>query len=217
MRDPQWKPLYEAYSKSMQEESHSHHRNLDPARLEAFSNAVIAIIITITVLEFKVPHGSDIHDLTPLVPLFIAYLISFQNIGTYWNNHHHLLRLAKRVSASVMWANLHLLFWLSLVPFATVWLGENHGGTWPTAAYAAVLLMSAFAYTILQQTLFWQNHDDASLMREFKKHPKGLVSLACYIIALIFAFYAPWVADALIILVSLMWFLPDRRIERHIV
>jgi uncharacterized membrane protein len=200
----------------MQEETHIHHRSLDPARLEAFSDAVIAIIITITVLELKVPQGSDIKDLAPLLPLAIAYLISFQNIGTYWNNHHHLLRLAKRVSAGVMWANLHLLFWLSLIPFATAWLGENHGGTWPTVVYTGILLMCAVAYTALQQTLFVQNHEDTSLMREFKKQPKGFISVGCYIVALIFAFYVPWVADVFIVAVSLMWFLPDRRIERHI-
>jgi uncharacterized membrane protein len=185
-------------------------------RLEAFSDGVIAIIITIMVLELKPPHSPDIAAIQELAPILVSYVLSFIYVAIYWNNHHHLLRLAKRVSAGVMWANLHLLFWLSLIPFATAWLGENHGGTWPTVVYTGILLMCAVAYTALQQTLFVQNHEDTSLMREFKKQPKGFISVGCYIVALIFAFYVFWVVDVFIVAVSLMWFLPDRRIERHI-
>lgn len=189
------------------------HNNLTPGRLEAFSDGVLAIIITITVLELKVPHGQHLSDLKPLLPLFVTYLISFQNIGMYWNNHHHLLKATNHVSGGIMWANLHLLFWLSLIPFTTGWLGENHGGEVPTALFAGVLLLSAIAYAILQRAVLHHAPNRAELLAVFDKSKKGTVSLILYALAIPLAFINPIISDVLIVLVSLIWFVPDRRIE----
>lgn len=194
----------------------SSHNKLSPARLEAFSDGVMAIIITITVLELKVPSGMTIASLKPLVPLFFTYAVSFQNVGTYWNNHHHLLRATKHVSAGLMWANLHLLFWLSMIPFATGWLGANHGGKIPTALYAAILLMCAFAYFLLQAQVVRHAENRDELYKELSKTKKGVISIVCYCLALACAFFLPIISDILIILVALMWFVPDRRIEKYL-
>lgn len=194
----------------------SHHNNLSPARLEAFSDGVLAIIITITVLELRVPVGSSFRVLTPLFPLFITYLISFQTVGTYWNNHHHLLRLTKHVSAGIMWANLNLLFWLSLIPFTTGWLGVNHGSSGPTVLYSVVLLLCALSYFLLQSQVLRHTENREALYAEFNRNPKGIASMACYTIAVAAGFFYPVVSDVFIFLVAVMWFIPDRRIEKFL-
>lgn len=176
----------------------------------------MAIIITITVLSIKVPEGAMLAALRPLLPLFITYAISFQTVGTYWNNHHHLLQATSHVSAGMMWANLNLLFWLSLIPFTTGWLGANHGGTAPTALYAAVLLMCGLAYSLLQWSVVKHAQKREQLAGELIKSQKGTVSLAFYLLAVAFAFINPMISDALIILVAIMWFIPDKRIEKFI-
>jgi uncharacterized membrane protein len=183
-----------------------------PSRLEAFSDGVMAIIITITVLELKVPLSAGISELHTQWPLFLAYVVSFQGIGTYWNNHHHLLHATKHVSPSIMWANLHLLFWLSLIPFTTGWLGEFFWTAWPTAAYSAVLLFSAIAYTILQFRVLKHSDDREELLKRITSSNKGLISLGSYAAAIAFAFISPAVSYVLIVLVAAMWFIPDRRI-----
>lgn len=192
------------------------HTHLSPARLEAFSDGVMAIIITITVLNFHIPQGSSWNALSSIWPLFIAYLISFQTVGTYWNNHHHLLQATKHVSADIMWTNLHLLFWLSLIPFATGWLGANHGGSVPTAFYASVLLLCGIAYTFLQWAVVRHSENREQLKREMEKSPKGLVSIVCYVLAVPFSFVNPLISDILIVLVAFIWFIPDRRIEKYL-
>lgn len=194
----------------------SNHNKLTPARLEAFSDGVMAIIITITVLELKVPEGAAWADLKPLLPLFLTYLISFQTVGTYWNNHHHLLRATKHVSTGIMWTNLNLLFWLSIIPFSTGWLGANHGGKIPTVVYSAVLLLCALAYSFLQAAVVRHAENRAELITELNKSKKGLISLVCYAAAVLFAFWNPIISDVFILLVALMWFVPDRRIEKYI-
>ena len=183
-------------------------------RLEAFSDGVIAIIITIMVLEMKAPLGTDLEALKPLVPVFLSYVLSFIYIGIYWNNHHHLLHAAKQINGKVMWANLHLLFWLSLVPFVTRWLGENHGGSWPTALYGGVLLMAGFAYLVLQHFIVATCDKDSPLARTLGKDWKGKLSLASYIAAIALAFVNQWISDTLFILVALMWLIPDRCMEK---
>ena len=190
------------------------HIEISTTRLEAFSDAVLAIIITISVLELRLPAGASLSSLFPLLPIFITYLVSFQTIGTYWNNHHHLLRATKHVSASIMWANLHLLFWISIIPFATGWLGANHNAPTPTAFYAGVLLCSALAYLFLQEAVIFHSEKRVQLRKELYKQKKGLVSLICYALAIPLAFVSPIISDILIVTVSLMWFIPDRRIER---
>ena len=184
-------------------------------RIEAFSDGVIAIIITIMVLELKVPHGAKLADLTALWPVFLSYVLSFTNVGIYWNNHHHLFHAAKKVSGGVLWANLHLMFWLSLMPFATAWAGENHFETMTIVVYALDLLMCAVAYTILQQTLVAANGGSESTMaRALGGDLKGKISLAAYVIAVPAAFMSTALASALIVIVALIWFIPDRRIEK---
>jgi uncharacterized membrane protein len=183
-------------------------------RLEAFSDGVLAIIITIMVLELKVPHGADWHAVQPLVPVFFSYVLSFIYLGIYWNNHHHMLHATSRVSGAAMWANLHLLFWLSLVPFVTGWMGENHYASLPTAAYGVALLMAALAYTILQTTLTWQRDHNAALSRAIKRDGKGKLSLLLYCTAIPLAFVSTWISIALYVTVALIWLVPDRRIER---
>ena len=184
------------------------------SRLEAFSDGVIAIIITIMVLELKVPHGHELDALRPLVPIFASYLLSFVLVGIYWNNHHHLLHVAKHVDAKVMWSNLHLLFWLSLVPFATAWLGESHNASVPTAAYGAVMVMAAVAYTILQIVVLRQHPTDSPVVKPFVGDKKGKISLVCYASTIPLAFVQPILSDVLFVVVAGIWLLPDRRVEK---
>ena len=182
-------------------------------RLEAFSDGVIAIIITIMVLEMKVPHGETVDALLPLFPVFLSYILSFIYVGIYWNNHHHMLHTVKRVSGSVLWANLHLLFWLSLFPFATGWLGENHFAALPSALYGMVLLMAACAYFILQHAIISSEGEKSLLKAAVGQDRKGKASLVLYIIAVISAFLLTWVAHLIYIAVAIMWLIPDQRIE----
>ncbi len=183
-------------------------------RVTAFSDGVLAIIITIMVLELRVPHGETLGALRPLVGVFLSYVLSFIYIGIYWNNHHHLFSVTERVTGGILWANMHLLFWLSLVPFATGWLGESHRAAWPTAVYCAVLLAAAAAYWLLQRTIITTQGRDSVLARAVGRDWKGRLSPACYAAATCFAFVQPWVSDALNVLVALVWLLPDPRIER---
>ena len=185
-------------------------------RLEAFSDGVIAIIITIMVLELKVPHGAEFAALKPLLPVFLGYVLSFIYVGIYWNNHHHLLHAARHVSGGIMWANLHLLFWLSLIPFVTGWMGENHFAALPTALYGVVLLRAAVAYVILQKAIVATLGRDSALATALGSDWKGKVSLACYVAAIGLAFVNQWLSDALYVLVAAMWLLPDRRVERAV-
>jgi len=174
---------------------------------------VIAIIITIMVLEIKVPHGDSLDDLRPLVPVFLSYVLSFLYVGIYWNNHHHMLHATGRVSGVVLWANLHLLFWLSLFPFATGWMGENHFAPMPSALYGAVLLMAAIAYWILEQALIASEGSASVLKTAVGKDWKGKLSPLFYIVAIASTFWVQWVAQAMYVLVALIWLIPDRRIE----
>jgi uncharacterized membrane protein len=183
-------------------------------RFEAFSDGVIAIIITILVLEMKVPHGTDWHALQPLVPVFLAYILSFVFIGIYWNNHHHMLHAVTRVSGAALWANLHLLFWLSLVPFVTGWMGENHFAAMPTALYGVVMLCAAIAYTILQTVLMAHRGHNATLAQAIKRDGKGKISMALYASAIPLALYVTPLAIACYVAVALIWLIPDRRIEK---
>ncbi|MGH8401798.1 MAG: TMEM175 family protein [Gammaproteobacteria bacterium] len=185
-------------------------------RLEAFSDGVLAVIITIMVLEMRVPHGADIVALAPVLPVFLVYVLSFVYIGIYWNNHHHTLHAVERVSGRVLWANLHLLFWLSLVPFVTGWMGENHFAALPTAIYGMVLLMTAIAYIVLQSALVAANGKSAALAAAVGHDLKGKLSIACYVLAIVLAFVNQWISDALYVLVAIIWFVPDRRIEKVI-
>ena len=183
-------------------------------RLEAFSDGVIAIIITIMVLELRPPHEHTIAGLRPLVPTLLAYVLSFAFVGIYWNNHHHLFQASERLDGTTLWANLHLLFWLSLVPFVTGWMGETAFDAWPVAAYGVVLLMTAFAYTILVRTLIRAAGPDSPLARATGSDRKGKLSLILYALAIPLAFASPWVACTLYVTVAVLWFAPDRRIER---
>lgn len=183
-------------------------------RLEAFSDGVIAIIITIMVLELKVPHGNSIDLLLPLLPVFISYVLSFVYLGIYWNNHHHMLHAVWKVSGGMLWANLHLLFWLSLVPFTTAWMGENHLAEWPVALYGVVLLMAAIAYYILQHLILQEHGKESVLAKVIGKDMKGKWSILFYISAIFCSFVNHWLAILLYTLVALMWLIPDRRIEQ---
>ena len=183
-------------------------------RMEAFSDGVLAIIITIMVLEMKVPHGVDLASLRPLLPVFFSYVLSFIYLGIYWNNHHHMLHVTEHVSGGILWANLHLLFWLSLFPFVTGWMGENHFVTMPTALYGVVLFMAAIAYFILQQAIIVRHGRESVLARAVGRDLKGKMSPVLYVIAIFTAFALPWLAQALYVLVAAMWLVPDRRIER---
>lgn len=187
---------------------------MNKARLEAFSDGVLAIIITIMVLELKVPHGEDLSALVPLLPAFLSYVLSFAYVGIYWNNHHHMMHAVKRISGGVLWANLHLLFWLSLFPFVTGWMGENHFGKTPTALYGVVLLMAAVAYSILTWTIIRGEGADSLLAKAVGRDFKGNLSTALYAIAIPLAFFVPSAAQAIYVFVALMWLVPDRRIER---
>jgi uncharacterized membrane protein len=189
---------------------------MDTRRLEAFSDGVLAIIITIMVLELKVPHSADFAALWPLWPVFLSYILSFVYIAIYWNNHHHMLHAAQRVNGSVLWANSHLLFWLSLIPFTTGWMGENHFAPVPTALYGAVLLMAAIAYWILQWVLIREHGDDSLLTKAVGADLKGKLSPLLYFIAIVSTFFQQWIAQAIYVLVALLWLLPNRRIERTV-
>jgi uncharacterized membrane protein len=189
---------------------------VNKGRLEAFSDGVIAILITIMVLELRVPHGSDWAALRGLLPVFLTYILSFVFLGIYWNNHHHMLHATERINGAVLWANLHLLFWLSLVPFVTGWMGQNHFAAIPTALYGVDLLLCAIAYTILQTTILAQHGANKRLASAVGSDLKGKISLALYAAAIPLAFYRPWIADTLYIVVALIWLAPDPRIEKNL-
>jgi len=189
---------------------------MSSSRLEAFSDGVIAIIITIMVLEMKVPTGTDWSTLRPLLPIFLSYVMSFVYLGIYWNNHHHMLHLLDRVSGGILWANMHLLFWLSLVPFVTGWMGENHFAARPTAIYGVVLLMAAIAYYILQSAIIRRQGERSLLKRAIGRDLKGKVSPILYTLAIAVTFWNKWFAVSIFILVALMWLIPDRRIESRL-
>jgi uncharacterized membrane protein len=186
---------------------------MSKARLEAFSDGVFAILITILVLELKVPHGADASALAPLLPVFLTYVLSFVYLGIYWNNHHHMLHAVSRINGKVLWANLHLLFWLSLVPFTTGWMGENHYASLPTAVYGAVLLAAALAYYLLQSTILAEEGPQSRLAAAIGRDLKGKVSPMLYTAAIPLSFFREWIADALYVAVALIWLVPDRRIE----
>ena len=186
---------------------------MSKGRLEAFSDGVIAVIITIMVLELRVPEGPDWAAVAPLVPVFLTYVLSFIVIGIYWNNHHHMLQAAERINGKILWANLHLLFWLSLMPFATGWMGQNHFAPLPTAIYGVDLLLSAVAYTILQNSIVAEHGPHSRLASAVGGDFKGKLSLALYASAIPLAFYNQWMSDAIYVFNALMWLVPDRRIE----
>jgi uncharacterized membrane protein len=183
-------------------------------RMELFSDAVIAIIITIMVLELKVPRGENFQALAPLIPVFLSYVLSFVYVGIFWNNHHHMLHTCNKVTGSMLWANLHLLFWLSLFPFATGWMGENHFAAATSALYGVVLLMAAVAYWILQQLIIASQGRDSLLKKAVGSDWKGKLSPVLYVVAILTAFWSHWVSQATYVLVALFWLIPDRRIER---
>ena len=182
-------------------------------RLEAFSDGVIAILITIMVLELKVPHGETLEALAPLTAVFLSYVLSFAYVGIYWNNHRHMLHACGRVTGPMLWANLHLLFWLSLIPFATGWMGENHFAAAPSALYGAVLFMAAIAYWVLQRTIFVAQGPDSLPKKAVRGDWKGKLSPFLYLIGIVAAFWSQWVAQGMYVLVALLWLIPDRRIE----
>jgi uncharacterized membrane protein len=185
-------------------------------RLEAFSDGVIAIIITIMVLELKVPHHADIEGLKPLIPVFVSYALSFIYVGIYWNNHHHMLHATKSINGAIMWANLFFLFWLSLIPFVTGWMGENHFAKWPVICYGIVLIMNSIAYTILVKLLIRHHGEHSMLGSAFGNDTKGKISMAIYAVAIAVSFIQSWLGFALYIVVACIWFIPDRRIENKI-
>ena len=186
---------------------------MNKGRLEAFSDGVIAIIITIMVLELKVPHGEQLSALRPLLPTFLSYVLSFVYVGIYWNNHHHMLHATSRVTGSMLWANLHLLFWLSLFPFVTGWMGENHFASAPSAVYGVVLFMAGTAYWILQQTIIRHEGAGSVLKKAIGKDWKGKLSPTLYMLAIITTRWNAWIAQIIYVVVALIWLVPDRRIE----
>jgi uncharacterized membrane protein len=190
--------------------------NMNTTRLEAFSDGVIAILITIMVLELKIPHGATLEALTPQLPLFLTYLLSFVYVGIYWNNHHHLFHLVDQVSGGILWANLNLLFWLSLVPFATGWMGENHFAPLPTAIYGCVLLAAAVAYSILEFVIVRRQGAGAKLAQALGKDLKGKLSIVGYLAGIASAFIHHWISDAFYVAVAAMWLIPDRRITSRL-
>jgi uncharacterized membrane protein len=187
---------------------------MESNRLEAFSDGVIAIIITIMVLELKVPRGVDLAALRSLLPFFLSYVLSFIYVGIYWNNHHHLFHSTKHVSAAILWANLHLLFWLSLFPLATAWMGENHAAPTPSAVYGLVLLMAAIAYYLLQCAIIAHEGRDSLLAKALGRDWKGKLSPVVYLAAMPLAFVSTWISSGLYVFIALLWLIPDRRIER---
>ena len=187
---------------------------MNKSRMEAFSDGMIAIFITVMVLEMKVPHGADLDALVPLVPVLLTYVLSYIYLGIYWNNHHHMLHATRKVTGGMLWANLHLLFWLSLIPFTTGWMGENHFTTLPTAMYGVVLLMAAIAYVLLQQTIIRAHGAGELLQRAVGTDWKGKLSPMLYLTAIVLAFIWPPASLAMYVLVALLWLVPDRRIER---
>jgi uncharacterized membrane protein len=189
---------------------------MDKDRLEAFSDGVLAVIITIMVLEMKPPHGTDLSSLRPVLPVFLSYLLSFVYLGIYWNNHHHLLYATKRVNGATLWANLHLLFWLSLVPFTTAWVDENHFESWPVAVYGIVLLMAGIAYFILTKALIRVHGGDSALARSIGDDRKGKISIAIYAAAIPLALVRPWMAGTCYVVCAILWMIPDPRIEKRL-
>ena len=189
---------------------------MSKGRLEAFSDGVIAILITIMVLELRVPHGTDLAALAPLLPVFLTYVLSFVFLGIYWNNHHHMLHAAERVNGKILWANLHLLFWLSLVPFTTGWMGENHFASLPTALYGAVLLMAAVGYLILERAIVAHHGPESRLALAVGNELKGKISLALYAAAVPLAFVNHWISLAIYVGLEMWWLVPDRRIESRL-
>jgi uncharacterized membrane protein len=187
---------------------------MSKGRLEAFSDGVFAILITIMVLELKIPHGADWNAVAPLLPVFLTYVLSYVYLGIYWNNHHHMLHATERASGGMLWANLHLLFWLSLVPFVTGWMGENHFTPLPTAAYGVVLLFSGLSYTLLQTVIVRQQGPQSKLAIAVGKDKKGKASMVLYLAAIPLAFVNEWISDAIYVAVAALWFVPDRRIEQ---
>lgn len=187
---------------------------MNKARLEAFSDGVIAIIITIMVLELKVPHGADLAALQPLLPVFGAYVLSFIFVGIYWNNHHHLLHATRQVNGRILWANLHLLFWLSLIPATTHWMGENHFAAWPVALYGVVLFMAGTAYYILTRSLIRHHGKASTIATALGRDFKGKISVVIYLLAIALAFKNTWISCALYVFVAIIWLIPDRRIEK---
>ena len=185
-------------------------------RIEAFSDGVIAIIITIMVLEMKVPHGADVAALRPLIPVFVSYVLSYVMIGIYWNNHHHLFHAVERVNGSILWRNLHLLFWLSQVPFATGWMGENHFAPLPTALYGLVMLMAGVAYYFLVRAILAHHGLDSRIATALGRDLKGKVSVLLYVVGVPMAFINRWVAGAIYVAVAVIWFIPDKRIESRL-
>lgn len=183
-------------------------------RMEAFSDGVLAIIITIMVLEMKVPHSTDWTALKPIIPVFLSYVMSFVYLAIYWNNHHHMLHITHKTNGAILWANLHLLFWLSLIPFVTGWMGENHFARQPAAAYGFVLLMAAFAYWLLQNAIIAGQGSDSPLAKAVGRDVKGKSSIVLYILAIALSFWNQWAAVAIYVFVALVWLVPDRRIER---
>jgi len=190
---------------------------MEKNRLEAFSDGVLAIVITIMVLELKVPHATELADLKPLLPVFLSYVLSFLYVGIYWNNHHHMFHSTRHVTGGILWANLHLLFWLSLFPVTTGWMGENHLAPMPTAVYGFVLLMAAIAYYVLQRTIIAQQGRDSLLAAAIGNDWKGKLSPVLYLAAIPLAFVSPWISSGLYVFVALLWLVPDRRIERVLV
>ncbi len=189
---------------------------MSKGRLEAFSDGVFAILITIMVLELRVPHGTDLAALAPLLPVFLTYVLSFVFLGIYWNNHHHMLHAAERVNGKILWANLHFLFWLSLVPFTTGWMGENHFASLPTALYGAVLLMAAVGYLILERAIVGHHGPESRLALAVGNELKGKISLALYAAALPLAFVNHWISLAIYVGVAMWWLVPDARIESRL-
>ena len=189
---------------------------MNKGRLEAFSDGVIAIIITIMVLELKVPHEADLAALRPLTPIFLSYVLSFVYLGIYWNNHHHMLQAVRQVNGVVLWANLHLLFWLSLIPFVTAWTGESFFAPIPIALYGLVLLMSAIAYYILSQVLVFHHGKESTLAIEIGRDFKGKISVGIYTLAVLLSFVNSWLALTLYVAVAIVWLIPDRRIEKNL-
>jgi len=189
---------------------------MNKGRLEAFSDGVIAIIITIMVLEMKIPHGNGLEALRPLLPVFLSYVLSFVYVGIYWNNHHHMLHTCTAVTGPILWANLHLLFWLSLFPFTTGWMGENYFTAVPTALYGVVLLMAAIAYYLLQQAIIHVQGQDSILKKAIGRDWKSKLSLMLYIVAIVATLRSSWIAQAILVIAALIWLIPDRRIEKQI-